>query len=210
MAFVCGACRGTHASIAEARECSARSQKGDIQAQWTEGERSKAEQIADFGRAQANSYDAERKRTDAAGRRRKPTPPERRLATALRINRLGLRFRREVTISGWVVDFYCAAAKLVVEVDGRVHRSRAEMDQRRDDQLRADGYRLLRFPAHRVLEETEIVVAEIMAAADIPETHTRIARWRESGQAGQTEERPNVTIRRRRMPKTSNHSFQKV
>jgi very-short-patch-repair endonuclease len=66
--------------------------------------------------------------------RRALTPPESRLWFCLRGHKLaGLKFRRQHPIGPYILDFYCAAAKLAVEVDGAVHdrAEQAEHDRRR-------------------------------------------------------------------------------
>jgi len=63
----------------------------------------------------------------------------------LRANRLhGFQFRRQQVIDGFIVDFYCHAAGLVVEVDGEVHQGQAEYDGERDRVLAARGLNILR------------------------------------------------------------------
>ncbi len=75
--------------------------------------------------------------------RRRMTPAERRLWNCLRANRLGgLQFRRQQIIDGFIVDFYCHAAAVVVEVDGPVHDDQAEYDAERDRILTARGLRV--------------------------------------------------------------------
>ena len=53
--------------------------------------------------------------------RREMTPAEKLLWQEIRANKLGVRFRRQQIIQGFIVDFYCHRAWLVVEVDGDVH-----------------------------------------------------------------------------------------
>jgi very-short-patch-repair endonuclease len=65
------------------------------------------------------------------------TEAERKLWALLRGNQLGVRFRRQVPFGSYVVDFYCPAAKLVVELDGSQHytdNGRQE-DEERDTYL---------------------------------------------------------------------------
>lgn len=77
--------------------------------------------------------------------RRRPTPEEQVLWEALRNNRLrGLHFRRQQIIDGFIVDFYCHGAGLVVEVDGVGHARQAEYDQERDRILAARGLQIMR------------------------------------------------------------------
>ncbi|RMD61118.1 DUF559 domain-containing protein, partial [Candidatus Parcubacteria bacterium] len=69
----------------------------------------------------------------AKAMRRNMTPAEKRLWSVLRRNQLdGLHFRRQQIIDGFIVDFYCHAAGLVVEVDGPAHEMQKEYDAERD------------------------------------------------------------------------------
>ncbi len=77
--------------------------------------------------------------------RREMTPQERILWNALRRNQLdGFHFRRQQVIDGYIVDFYCHSASVVVEVDGSVHDHQQEYDEARDDQLARRGLLILR------------------------------------------------------------------
>ena len=71
------------------------------------------------------------------------------------------RFRRQVPIGTYVVDFCCLEMRLVVEVDGSQHMD-SKHDQQRDAWLSAAGYRVLRFRNHDVLCRTESVLAQIL------------------------------------------------
>lgn len=78
--------------------------------------------------------------------RRGMTREERFLWNHLRGKRLdGIHFRRQQIVSGFVVDFYCHSAGLVVELDGPVHEKQKEHDRNRDRILMAKGLRILRF-----------------------------------------------------------------
>ncbi|SRR6266545_779673 len=74
--------------------------------------------------------------------RREPTPEEDRLWQMLRRHNLGgAKFRRQHVIGPFIVDFYCAAARLVVEVDGPIHDSQQEQDALRQGFLEQTGCR---------------------------------------------------------------------
>jgi len=78
--------------------------------------------------------------------RREPTQAEQVLWRALRGRTLGgFKLRRQHIIAGFVVDFYCPAARLVIELDGAVHDSRQHYDQDRDAIFRSLGIRTMRF-----------------------------------------------------------------
>jgi very-short-patch-repair endonuclease len=89
-----------------------------------------------------------------------PTDAELRLWSRLRRKRLdGHRFRRQHPIGRYVVDFFCAEAKLIIEVDGGQH---ADESNARANWLEGRGYRMLRFWNNEVLGNTEGVLAEIL------------------------------------------------
>lgn len=72
--------------------------------------------------------------------RQELTPAERKLWAALRNKKLnGLKFRRQHPIDRFIVDFYCAAHKLVVEVDGDIHDTQPERDAERSALLEQQG-----------------------------------------------------------------------
>ncbi len=81
--------------------------------------------------------------------RRSMTPPERRLWQVLRTRPEGLKFRKQHPLGLCTADFYCASAKLVIEVDGDGHDmgDHPGRDLRRDQWLRAQGLRVIRFLA---------------------------------------------------------------
>jgi very-short-patch-repair endonuclease len=87
--------------------------------------------------------------------RREPTPAEAAVWELLR-NReiLGMKFRRQQVVSGFIVDFYCRAARLVLEVDGSVHDDPAhrERDAVRTEVLTRQGLRVVRLPNERIDE----------------------------------------------------------
>jgi very-short-patch-repair endonuclease len=75
--------------------------------------------------------------------RREVTPAEKLLWQEIRANKLGVRFRRQQVIQGFIVDFYCHRAGLVIEVDGDIHDLQKEEDERREKVLSALGLRSL-------------------------------------------------------------------
>ena len=95
------------------------------------------------------------------------TAPEIGLWVALRRNDAGLRFRRQHAAGGYVLDFYCATARLAIEVDGETHNrgDRPMRDAVRDEWLAEQGLHVLRYPAGDVLSNLEGVVCEIMKVA---------------------------------------------
>jgi len=107
--------------------------------------------------------------------RREPTPAEHRLWQRLRRKQiLGFRFRRQHAIDRFIVDFYCAEAHLVVEVDGPIHEYSLERDTLREQVLTSLGLHLLRFTNEKVLASPDAVIDEIAVALrdPIPHPHT--------------------------------------
>jgi len=91
----------------------------------------------------------------------------------LRGKALGAKFRRQHPIGPYVADFFCSAAKLVLEVDGEAHErgDRPERDRRRDLFLEENGYRVLRIAAADILRDLEAVRAAIILLVAAPLHH---------------------------------------
>ena len=73
----------------------------------------------------------------------------------------GLRWRRQQVIDGFIVDFYCHAASLVVELDGAIHNNQVEYDTVRDTALAARELLILRFTNTAVETDISSVLARI-------------------------------------------------
>ena len=98
----------------------------------------------------------------ARAMRHEPTEAEAMLWEALRARRLhGFKFRRQHVIGRFIADFYCAEARLIVEVDGGVHDERGSEDRVREDALSELGLTVLRFTNDMVLENMNQVLEEI-------------------------------------------------
>ena len=98
--------------------------------------------------------------------RRQMTPEEQILWQHLRARHLcGLHFRRQQIIDGFIVDFYCHTAGLVVEVDGALHGQHPEYDTERDRILTARGLRILRISNENVRQSLDQVLSRIAAHA---------------------------------------------
>ena len=93
--------------------------------------------------------------------RREMTPAEKLLWRQIRANKLGIRFRRQQVIQGFIVDFYCHKAGLVIEVDGDIHDLQKEEDERREKVLRELGLRIVRFGNDEVGRNLSAVVGKI-------------------------------------------------
>ena len=87
--------------------------------------------------------------------RKEPTPSEAILWKALRKQQVeGRKFRRQQPIGRFVVDFFCASERLIVEIDGGIHESQKNLDHQRQQLLESLGLRFLRVSSEQV--ETNI------------------------------------------------------
>jgi very-short-patch-repair endonuclease len=93
------------------------------------------------------------------------TRPEQMLWALLRRNHQGMHFRRQHAVGPYILDFYCATARLCVEVDGPVHAEQVAHDERRTRWLAAQGIRVIRFSVEDVERRPAAVVAAIVRAA---------------------------------------------
>jgi very-short-patch-repair endonuclease len=97
--------------------------------------------------------------------RRDMTEAERRLWSRLRSRQLhGMRFRRQVPIEGFIADFACIEAKLVVEVDGGQHAETVVADRLRSDAIASAGFLVIRFWNSDVMANIEGVIDRIEGA----------------------------------------------
>ena len=106
--------------------------------------------------------------------RREMSYPEVLLWQRLRGAPRGVRFRRQHPVGpDYAIDFYCAAARLAIEVDGEVHAKLGapEHDARRDAYLRSRGLNIVRVPAADVLRDADGTAEAIVALASAPLHH---------------------------------------
>src|SRR5688572_26068980 len=96
--------------------------------------------------------------------RRDQTDAERRLWYRLRDRQIvEAKFRRQHPIGPYIADFCCPDRMLVVELDGGQHAETTAHDRRRIEFLERQGYRIVRFWANEVLQETDGVLTRILA-----------------------------------------------
>jgi very-short-patch-repair endonuclease len=76
----------------------------------------------------------------------------------------GLKFKRQHSIGNYIVDFYCASKKLIIELDGSVHNSKdqKEKDQLRDENLKEIGFIILRFKNQEIITKIDQVKQQII------------------------------------------------
>jgi very-short-patch-repair endonuclease len=96
------------------------------------------------------------------------TPPEAKVWHGVRNRQLGFKFRRQHPIGRFIADFYCAEARLVIEIDGDIHGqlSQEEHDRARDAWLVERGYKVIRFQAGEVGRNLEGVLEAIRRACE--------------------------------------------
>ena len=91
--------------------------------------------------------------------RKKQTKTEELMWHELRDRRfLGLKFRRQHLIEGYIVDFYCAELRLVIEIDGLIHLQQTEEDKQRQKDIEALKIKFIRFKSKDVENNIERVL----------------------------------------------------
>jgi len=97
----------------------------------------------------------------------------------------GFKFKRQVLIGPYIADFVCLEKKLVVELDGKLHDGRVTYDAVRDEFLREEGFRVLRFTNNEFLNDAGIVLATIRHELETPSPQpSPPLRGGEGGRAG--------------------------
>lgn len=95
--------------------------------------------------------------------RRNMSLPERQLWSMLRDRRLGgLKFRRQVPVGPFVVDYLCEKARLVVELDGESHTGTGRADARRDASLAKAGLRVVRVTVDDLIADRDAVAEYVL------------------------------------------------
>jgi very-short-patch-repair endonuclease len=104
--------------------------------------------------------------TYARALRDSATDAEHRLWRHLRSRQVaGLKFRRQFPVAGFIADFACVEAKLIIELDGGQHAECTVQDEARSEKMRANGYRVVRFWNDDVLLRTDVVLEVIWREA---------------------------------------------
>ena len=91
--------------------------------------------------------------------RKRSTPEEEILWNELRNNKLGARFRRQHSIVGYILDFYCFKARLIIELDGSLHDK--EYDAIRDKYFKDLNYQTLRIKNSEMQKDLNNVITKI-------------------------------------------------
>jgi very-short-patch-repair endonuclease len=92
----------------------------------------------------------------------------------VRLRRADVRFRKQHPIGPYVLDFYCASAKLAIEVDGFAHDTgdRLQRDERRTEWLNEQGVQVLRIQAKEVLADPDSVADALLRLCAQPLHHS--------------------------------------
>ena len=109
--------------------------------------------------------DDPRLRAFAREMRRTPSDAERKIWWKLRDRRLGgFKFRRQTPTAGFIADFVCEQASLIVELDGDQHSEpqAKKYDEHRTKELEGKSYRVLRFSSRLAVKETDVVARTIL------------------------------------------------
>lgn len=94
--------------------------------------------------------------------RAEPTPAEHRLWQRLRKRQVqGVKFRRQVAIERFIVDFCCFDMRLIIEVDGLIHQYSQDQDAIRQEYLESVGFCVVRFTNEEVFVNIERVIERI-------------------------------------------------
>ncbi len=106
---------------------------------------------------------SEEKYKFAKSMRNNPTESEAILWQAIRKRKLGYKFHRQALMYGWIIDFYCPAKMLLIEIDGEYHNKRRQRiaDWYRDKKLKARGFKTIRFKNDEVLNHLLDVIKRI-------------------------------------------------
>ncbi len=106
-------------------------------------------------------------RSRAKAMRNDPVYVERLFWSHIRDRKLGgWKLRRQILIGPYIADYVCAEKKVIIELDGGIHKLRRERDKKRDESLRSEGYIVLRFENGEVLLDLPCVLAKILHVID--------------------------------------------
>ena len=95
--------------------------------------------------------------------RQRSTKTEEILWLKIRDNQLGCKFKRQHSIGGYILDFYCSKHKLIIEIDGTTHNTKEakEYDKIRDDYFSELDYKTIRFLNSEIQKDINKVLLKI-------------------------------------------------
>ena len=86
---------------------------------------------------------------------------------AIRKDRLGYRFRRQVSVGRYFLDFYCAAAQLAIEIDGEQHLGSQVYDARRDAEVALAGIEIMRIPSLDLFDPNGVALSRWLTKIEL-------------------------------------------
>jgi len=98
--------------------------------------------------------------------RKVSTPAERKLWSRIRNDQLGITFRRQHAVGTYIPDFCSPKSKLVIELDGSQHLDQGEYDEERTQYLESQGFKVIRFWNHQVMNDMEGTIRAIIFALE--------------------------------------------
>ena len=127
----------------------------------------------------------------ARAMRHEAAPAEQKLWQCVRGRQLcGYKFRRQQPLPPYVADFFCAEAKLVVELDGESHGERQAYDARRTQRLVRGGLNVIRFENDDVFHFLDSVLEEILRECERLASHPSVSDAQHTNNTGSGEHRP--------------------
>ena len=95
--------------------------------------------------------------------RQNSTPAEKLLWKLLRNSKLGYKFRRQYSVSGYVIDFYCPKLKIAIELLGSVHQTQSAKlyDKYRENYLSAGGIKIIKFWNSQITNNPNVAITYI-------------------------------------------------
>lgn len=101
-------------------------------------------------------------KSHAQALRKDLTDAEQMLWSRLRRKQLGVKFRRQVPVGQYIVDFCCLSHRLVIELDGGQHAENVTYDRQRTDFIEKQGFTVVRYWNNAVLTQTDEVLENIL------------------------------------------------
>jgi len=101
--------------------------------------------------------------------RHKQTKAEEILWESLRNNKIGIKFRRQYSLEGYVMDFYSPKAKMAIEIDGGQHYEKdgKEYDKVREEIIISAGVKIMRFTNEEVIGDLERVIGIVKDSCNL-------------------------------------------
>jgi cyclase len=93
--------------------------------------------------------------------RRKQTDAECIVWEALRNRKIGMKFRRQHPLKGFILDFYCPEKRLAIEIDGEIHKEQVAYDNKRQQVLDDQGIKVIRFSNAEAVYKIAKVICSI-------------------------------------------------